>query len=408
MKTAVLHSKADMFSAVPSNWRVMKLGFLVSMRSGEGITSESIRGSGDYPVFGGNGLRGYTDSFTHRGHYALIGRQGALCGNINYADGEFWASEHAIVATPRERVEVKWLGEALRAMDLNQYSVSAAQPGLSVDAISALKIGVPPLSEQRRIAAYLDAETKQIDALVAEKERMLGLLEEKRAAQVSRAVTRGLDPRAPLKPSGLEWLGRIPRHWEVRRAKFLFKQTSHPVEEGAEMVTCFRDGEVTLRKNRREEGFTNAILELGYQGVKAGQLVLHSMDAFAGAIGVSDSGGKCSPEYINCDPVGADVDPNFFARLLRVMALRGFIQAACPAVRERAPRIRFSNFAEMFLPVPPLAEQRAIVAYLAAERERTAELERTLRESITLLHERRRAIITAAVTGQIDPEAMSA
>jgi type I restriction enzyme S subunit len=133
--------------------------------------------------------------------------------------------------------------------------------------------------------------------LVAAKERVLGLLAEKRRALITRAVTRGLDPYVPLRDSGIPWLGEIPAHWELKRAKWLFNQSALPVRDDDEMVTCFRDGQVTLRKNRREEGFTNAIKELGYQGIRVGQLVLHSMDAFAGAIGVSDSDGKCSPEY---------------------------------------------------------------------------------------------------------------
>jgi len=101
---------------VPAHWTVKKLAFLASLKSGDSITPDDIKEDGPYPVYGGNGLRGYTDRFTHDGEYALIGRQGALCGNINYAKGEFWASEHAVVVAPREEIAVRWLGELLRAM----------------------------------------------------------------------------------------------------------------------------------------------------------------------------------------------------------------------------------------------------------------------------------------------------
>lgn len=337
--------------------------------------------------------------------------EGGECGRaaIWESDAEeycFQKALHRLRPLSSESDDPRFFVWVMRAAVFDEVFTTFGTGSATIDHLPAERLRVfrypcPSLADQRRIAAYLDSETRQMDALVAEKETMLKLLEEKRAAQISHAVTLGLDPRAPLKPSALPWLGDIPKHWEVRRAKYLFVQTSHPVEDDMEIVTCFRDGQVTLRKNRRAEGYTNAILELGYQSVKAGQLVLHSMDAFAGAIGVSDSDGKCSPEYINCDAIDPGVDNWFYAVLLRQMALRGFIQAACPAVRERAPRIRFSNFAEMFLPVPPLEEQRAIVAHLAAERERTAGLEAALRESIHLLQERRRALITAAVTGQI-------
>jgi len=117
---------------VPGHWEVLKLKRICALRSGDGITSEDIAEEGDYPVYGGNGLRGYTSKFTHEGKYALIGRQGALCGNVNYANGKFWASEHAVVVSPIKMVVTTWLGELLRAMNLNQYSITAAQHGLAV------------------------------------------------------------------------------------------------------------------------------------------------------------------------------------------------------------------------------------------------------------------------------------
>ena len=282
----------------------------------------------------------------------------------------------------------------------------SAQPGLNTEFRHKVQFPLPPLATQLVITNFLDRETTQIDNLIAAKEQMLTLLEEKREALISHIFTRGLDPNAALKSSGIAWLGKIPKSWEVRRGKYLFSQSSLPVRETDEIVTCFRDGQVTLRKNRREDGFTNAVLELGYQGIRKGQLVLHSMDAFAGSIGISDSDGKCSPEYIICDPLFDGIDSQYYALLLRVMALRGFIQAACTAVRERAPRIRFSHLATMFLPLPPISEQQAIVQTIEQEKDSTKDLVIALTDSISLLKERRSALITAAVTGQITLEDM--
>jgi type I restriction enzyme S subunit len=182
----------------------------------------------------------------------------------------------------------------------------------------------------------------------------------------------------------------------------MFEQSGLAVRDEDEMVTCFRDGQVTLRRNRRIEGFTNAEKELGYQGIRAGQLVLHSMDAFAGAIGVSDSDGKCSPEYIICNPRHNNVDSYYYGYLLRTMAIAGFIQASCPAVRERAPRIRFSDLGEMYLPWPPLNEQQAIVEYIRHRIQQISAVGAAGRRTIALLKERRAALVTAAVTGEID------
>jgi type I restriction enzyme S subunit len=183
---------------VPGHWEVKALKHIVSMRSGEQITSDDIEESGDYKVFGGNGERGYTSNFTHDGEFALIGRQGALCGNINYAAGKFWASEHAVVVTPRQPCNVRWLGELLRTMNLGQYSVTAAQPGLSVEAIGNLQLPVPTFEEQQAISAYLLKEATQLDTLTQEAQTAVALLQERRTALISAAVTGKMDVRGAV------------------------------------------------------------------------------------------------------------------------------------------------------------------------------------------------------------------
>jgi type I restriction enzyme S subunit len=292
--------------------------------------------------------------------------------------------------------------------DLFAKQVAVLQAGSAIQHFGPSHLGVmfcpvPSPTQQRAIARFLDEEVGAIDAAVSAKRRVLDLLAEKRKAIIATAVTRGLDPKVKLRDSGVPWLGEIPAHWEIRRSKYLFRQSALPVTTGDEIVTCFRDGQVTLRRNRREEGFTNADLEVGYQGIRRRQLVLHSMDAFAGAIGVSDSNGRCSPEYIICDPLDASVIvPEYFGPLLRTMALAGFIQASCPAVRERAPRIRFNDFGEMYLAVPPTVEQRAIVEHIARETAKLDAVRAATERTIALLKERRSALIAAAVTGQLD------
>jgi type I restriction enzyme S subunit len=113
-------SAVEWLGRIPAHWAIKRIKDIVELKSGDAITSDSITPIGEYPVFGGNGLRGYTTSFTHSGYYALIGRQGALCGNINYASGPFWASEHAVVATTIRKHDTFWLGELLRMMNLTQ------------------------------------------------------------------------------------------------------------------------------------------------------------------------------------------------------------------------------------------------------------------------------------------------
>ncbi|MFZ4386808.1 MAG: restriction endonuclease subunit S [Chthoniobacterales bacterium] len=191
-------SGIEWFGEVPEHWEVITLKRIVSMKSGESITGNEIDEDGKYPVFGGNGLRGYTTSFTHDGEYVLIGRQGALCGNINYGLGKFYASEHAVVAKPLLPIITLWLGEMLHSMNLNQYSVSAAQPGLSVEVIGNLRTIFPPHSEQTEIAGFLGRETAKFDTLTSEAQKAISLLQERRSALISAAVTGQIDVRGIL------------------------------------------------------------------------------------------------------------------------------------------------------------------------------------------------------------------
>ncbi len=174
---------------IPSNWGVYALKRIASMQSGSSITAEHIEEDGLYPVFGGGGFRGYTSEYTHEGIYPLIGRQGALCGNVNFSKDKFWASEHAVVVSPMKNIDPIWLGLLLRSMNLGQYSMSAAQPGLSVDVIKNLLAPIPPYEEQLEISNFLNKEYSKIEALIGKSQLSIKLLSEHRASLISAAVT---------------------------------------------------------------------------------------------------------------------------------------------------------------------------------------------------------------------------
>jgi type I restriction enzyme, S subunit len=203
--------------------------------------------------------------------------------------------------------------------------------------------------------------------------------------------------------AGIEWLGEVPEHWDTKRAKFIFRLMNRAVRPEDEVVTAFRDGTVTLRKNRRTDGFTNSEKEIGYQGVRVGDLVIHVMDAFAGAVGVSDSDGKATPVYSVCTPASGDVCTSYYARLVRHMALSGFIASLSKGIRERSTDFRYKEFADLLLPLPPLTEQVAINAYLNRE---TAKIEALIAKQerlVELLNEKRRSLISRAVTKGLNP-----
>ncbi|WP_019672967.1 restriction endonuclease subunit S [Psychrobacter lutiphocae] len=193
-------SGVEWLGEVPAHWEVSKLSFKLKLLSGDGITSNDIEATGEYPVLGGNGLRGYTNRYNCDGDYVLIGRQGALCGNINLGHGKFFATEHAVVVYPHEKFDIVFLSEFLRFMDLGQYSVSAAQPGISVDRINSLKIAVPPYQEQVEIGKHLKNLIETFEKLSNKAKQQIQLLSERRTALISAAVTGKIDVRDWVKP----------------------------------------------------------------------------------------------------------------------------------------------------------------------------------------------------------------
>ena len=188
-------SGVNWLEQVPAHWQVRRLKSICTMKSGEGITEMSIEPTGNYPVYGGNGIRGYTSNYTHDGNYALIGRQGALCGNVHTARDRFYASEHAVVVALRGRNVLEWFSAVLATMDLNQYSIAAAQPGLAVERVLNLWVPVPDSREQKVIATHIEQRTAGIDEAVARARCKIDLLREYRTRLIADVVTGKLDVR---------------------------------------------------------------------------------------------------------------------------------------------------------------------------------------------------------------------
>ncbi len=188
-------SGVEWLGDIPAHWETRRLKYLCSMKSGDSITSYSIEQSGEYPVYGGNGVRGFTSDYTHDGNYVLVGRQGALCGNIHITKGKFWASEHAVVATLRMHNDTQWFAALLSEMKLKQYSLAAAQPGLAVERILNLWVPVPSIEEQGRIAEIIKSGTSNLENTIEKEKHGIEIIREYRTRLISDVVTGKVDVR---------------------------------------------------------------------------------------------------------------------------------------------------------------------------------------------------------------------
>jgi type I restriction enzyme, S subunit len=313
---------------------------------------------------------------------------------------------HLALIRPHYReVDGRFLFRCLQAkpvrIQLELAANGVTRFGIPKSDIGGLKLPVPPLSEQRAIANLVDRETKRLDELIAAKKEMLALLLEKHRAIIARAVTHGVDAHAPLRESGIPWLGKIPVHWSVKRVKYIFNLVSEPAPEDNdfELLSLYTDIGVKPRKELEARG-NKASSTDNYWLVRRGDLVVNKLLAWMGAFGVSEYEGVTSPAYDILRPVH-NVEPFFYHYLFRSGICLPEIRRRSYGIMDMRLRLYFDRFGDMAVPVPPYPEQIKIVAAISDQTERFDRIKLALERTIELLKERRAALINAAVTGQI-------
>ena len=398
-------SGVEWLGKVPVQWSIKKLKFICNVKTGTKDTVNAVD-DGLYPFFVRSQTIERINTIGADCEAVLTAGDGAGVGKVfHYYNGKFDYHQRVYMLNGFSMVLGKFVFYYLSS---NFYKV--ALEGNAKSTVDSLRLpqflnfefSLPSINVQNSIVQFFDHETAKIDKLIEKQHKLIELLKEKRQAVISHAVTKGLNPDVPMKDSGVEWLGEVPEHWKIKKGKYLFEELNRPVRDIDGIVTVFRDGQVCLRTRRRESGFTMAILEHGYQGIRKGDLVIHSMDAFAGAIGVSEDDGRSTPEYVVVNPLRNSLVPEYYAKILKLMAQRDYIFILCPSVRERAPRFRFSKFQTVLLPVPPGAEQIEIHHHMNKMSRKLDDLIEKSEKQINLLQERRTALISAAVTGKID------
>lgn len=298
------------------------------------------------------------------------------------------------------------MSDAFRKFGEAEMKGAAGQKRVTEEYINNFRLELPPLEEQAAIARFLDSELHQVSSLVAAKERWLELLAEKRQALITHAVTRGTNPKAPLRDSGIPWLGEVPAHWLVERSKWLLKERDErSADDGGELLTVSHLTGVTPRSEKDVNMFEAETTE-GYKICRRGDLAINTLWAWMGAMGVSPCDGIVSPAY-NVYMLGPLLRGAYVDALVRMPRFAQEVIRYSKGVWSSRLRLYPEGLFEVWLPAPPLEEQDAIVAHIAKETAKLDALRAAAENSIALLKERRGALISAAVTGKLRVPAKS-
>lgn len=378
-------SGLDWIGEIPSDWDVSKIKYHCSMQSGDNITASDIESEGEYKVYGANGFRGFYNQYNCEGTHILIGRQGALAGNVHIVRGKYWATDHAVITKITDNTIDNFLYYALVSANLNQYAFeTAAQPGLAVSVIINKFIPYPPFAEQEKIANFLDEKCGEIDSIRTSTIRQIELLNEYKKSFITEAVTKGLNPDVNLKDSGVEWIGKIPKHWIVKQLKRIAK-----VFNGKEI------------EDELDQDAENAIKVYGSGGVfKYTNKYLYKGEAVLfgrkGTIGKPLLANGCfwtvdTMYYSVCFP---NNDNRFLYYILKVFPWEPYTtQTALPSVVA-------SEVFQNSIGVPPFSEQKEIADYLDEKCSEIDSIVAYKQKQIEILDEYKKSLIFEYVTGK--------
>lgn len=393
-------SGVDIINLIPESWTLTRLKYLCQIETGDSDTQDA-EPDGEYPFYVRSPIVERSTSYTFDGEGILMAGDGAGAGRIfHHAFGKYAVHQRVYRLSKFQGISSDYLFYYLQNLFDRQMDKGSAQstvPSVRLPMLQNFYVCVPSKKEQVGIAKYVAGKCAEVDATSSEIRAQIDALEQYKRSVITEVVTKGLSPDVAMTDSRIQWIGMMPAYWECIRGKYVLKYVQKPVREDDGVITCFRDGEVTLRSNRREDGFTMADKEIGYQGIDVGDLVVHGMDGFAGAIGISDSRGKASPVL---NVLETDQNKRYIMYFLRSMAYSDVFLALATGIRVRSCDLRWNKLSELFYPIPPLEEQEAIVAHIDDVIEKTNAVIADKKAQLETLEEYKKSLIFEYVTGK--------
>lgn len=413
-------SGVDWLSDIPSHWPLISLKRVVKEHSGYGFPIDLQGDNGEIPFLKVSDISGggfFVDRSANKVSSQTISKQrwktvpsGSL---VTAKIGEALRKNHRkllkedslidnnCIAFEPTGLDTKFSYYLHLVLDFEWFVNPGAVPSISVSKYKAEKVAVPSLSEQVAIVQFLDVKTVQLDDAIAIKEQQVALLNERKQIIIQQAVTQGLNPDAPMKDSGVEWIGEIPEHWELKRVKHLFKLEVDSSEKNNnhELLSVYSDIGVKPRRELEERG-NKASTTDGYWLVKQGDIIVNKLLAWMGAIGLSEYDGVTSPAY---DILRPQVPLNgwFYHYLFRAPFCSAELKRHSRGIMDMRLRLYFDKFGVIEVPYPPYEEQNEIIEHLTKTFEEIEKAIHLLNGQIDKLKEYKTTLIDAAVTGKI-------
>ena len=403
-------SGIEWIGEIPEGWEVVPVKRLCTMQAGKNLTSEQIAPEGTYPVYGGNGIRGFFSDYNCDGQFLTVGRQGALCGNVHKINGKVWATEHAVITTPSSYAILDFLYYLLIGMDLNQYvSSTAAQPGLAVGTLLNLKTCYPCSTlEQTQISNYLNAKCSEINIMLSKTRSSIEEYKKLKQAVITQAVTKGVRGEREMKDSGVEWIGEIPKEWGRTKIKMIASFFNGDRTSRYPQPTDFVDDGIAFLTSRNIDGDEVDLSETKY-------ITKSKYNSLSGAkIQIDDiifclrgSVGKCAiNRTLSCGTVASslatirpkDIHPKYLLYFL--LSNVASIQTAVFMNGTCAANLSAENVANYYITLPRSTEQKEIADYLDAK---CAEIDGLIAKKEQLVKELesyKKSLIYEVVTGK--------
>jgi len=295
-----------------------------------------------------------------------------------------------------------WIYALKNAAYIDMLCSRATISHFTAEKVAALPVMLPSKEEQNAIISFLNRETAKIDALIEKNERLIELLHEKRIALINQAVTKGLNPDVPMKDSDVEWLGIIPAHWRTERNRWLFRVSDIRSKFGEEELLTVSHLTGVTRHSEKNVTMIEAESHEGYKICRAGELVINTMWAWMGALGIASEEGMASPSYNVYVLITGFLNPRYYDYLCRVPVHVSELTKFSKGIWKSRLRLYPDEFYEITTSLPPKIEQERIAEFLDNEDSKVNVLVKTIGEAIDHLKEYRTALISAAVTGKID------